>query len=192
MLEIEKTLVSLRVLQTKFCCDVAHCLAACCIYGDSGAPLEAEEVEILRVQFPLIQPYLREEGALTINETGTSTIDQEGDTVTPLINGGECAYTVFDHGIAKCGIEKAFEDQVISFRKPVSCHLYPIRVKAYKHYDAVNFDDWDLCQSALVKGETDGIPVFRFVREALIRKFGQEWYDQLDYASTHLKPEPPY
>jgi hypothetical protein len=189
MLEIGNTLVSLDLITSNFTCDLAACHGACCVTGDSGAPLEPEEVIKLKEIFPALRPFLREESVRTIEETGTSVTDVEMDTVTPLNNGKECAYTVFEEGIARCAIEKAFMEGVVDFRKPVSCHLYPIRIKKYKRFEAVNYDRWEICSPATVLGDKLQMPVFRFVKEALARHYGDEWFNLLDTATKNLKIE---
>jgi hypothetical protein len=187
MLEIGKSIVSLDLTTAHFTCNLQACKGACCVTGDSGAPLEPDEARILQEIFPLIKPYLSEKSAKSIEEQGTSVIDFERDTVTPLNEGKECSYVVFENGVALCAIEKAFNDGVISFRKPISCHLYPIRIKKYQRFDAVNYDRWDICKDAVVLGEQVGTPVYRFTREALVRKYGNDWFDLLKIAAEQLK-----
>ena len=189
MLEIGKTLISLDLLSKKFCCDLAACKGACCIYGDSGAPLSDEEVDILEESYPKIKPYLRPEGLKAIEEQGLHVVDVDHDTVTPLINKGECAFVVFENGISLCGIEMAYRDKKISWMKPLSCHLYPIRIKNYKKYDAVNYDEWDICSDAVKHGSELGLPVYLFAKDALVRAYGTEWFEQLDYAAKNLQIE---
>ena len=186
MLEIGKTLVSLDVIQKRFCCNLSACLGACCVHGDSGAPLTGEETEILKRVYKDVSSFMREEGRQAVREQGLSIVDPDGDTVTPLINKGECAFVVFENGIALCAIELAYRAGLISWMKPLSCHLYPIRVKSYKHYDAVNYDKWDICDPAVKKGDEIGLPVYVFVKEALIRAYNEEWFKQLDYAAKNL------
>ena len=187
MLEIGKTLISLDVIQKWFCCNLAACKGACCVHGDSGAPLRDDEVEILEKNFGLISEYMSEEGLAAVSEQGFSVVDTDGDVVTPLINKGECAYVKFENGIAMCSIEKAFIEGKTGWKKPLSCHLYPIRIKGYKRYDAVNYDKWEICNPAVEKGEKLGLPLYLFVKDALVRAYGQEWFDQLDYAAKNLQ-----
>jgi hypothetical protein len=186
MIEIGNALVSFDVLQKKFCCDLQICKGACCVHGDAGAPLTIEEAGDLEDYLDELSPYITGEGLLSIIELGAFVRDTDGEIVTPLINNKECAFTVFENGIAFCAIEKAHNDQVVPFNKPVSCHLYPIRIKALDDYDAVNYDIWDICNCARDKGGKENIPVYVFVKEALIRKYGQEWFEQLDYAAKNL------
>jgi hypothetical protein len=187
MIQIGKTIVSLDLLESSFLCDLQKCKGACCVYGDSGAPLEDEETEILNNIYPLLKPYLRNEGIKTIDKNGTSTIDSDGDKVTPLIDGKECAYTYYEGEIVKCAIEKAFKDNVIEFQKPVSCHLYPVRLRRYPEFIAVNYDRIGLCKPAIEKGIHENIQLFIFLKDPLIRKFGIDWYKELKISNDMVK-----
>jgi len=189
MLEIGNAIISLDVIRSCFTCNLNACKGACCVTGDSGAPLEPDEADLLADIFPVIKPYLSEISVKTIEEQGTSVIDFEKDTVTPLNNGKECAYVVFENGIATCAIEKAYKDGLISFRKPVSCHLYPIRIKRYRDFEAVNYDRWEICRDAIELGDRIKNPVYKFTGEALIRKYGKEWYGMLEIAARELTIE---
>jgi hypothetical protein len=187
MLQIGETIVSLDLLEKHFICNLLACKGSCCVHGDAGAPLTRKEIETLEKEYYLIKPFITTRGAETIDKEGIWLTDQEGDQVTPLIDGGECAFTIFEDGEARCGIEKAWEQGVITFRKPISCHLYPVRVKEYKGFTAVNYDRWDICKPALLLGEEKGVPLFRFLEQPLIRKFGEEWYQELCIAAEQLK-----
>lgn len=186
MLEIGKTLISLDVLQKRFCCDLSACKGACCVHGDSGAPLTDDEKDILKKVYPDVKEFMSDKGIKAIEEQGLSIVDSEGDTVTPLINKGECAFVVFENGVSLCAIEMAHKSGKIDWLKPLSCHLYPIRIKSYKSFDAVNFDTWDICDPALTKGRDLNLPVYIFVKDALIRAYGQDWFEKLDYAAKNL------
>lgn len=159
--------------------------------GDAGAPLEDSEVKYLKKNYKKIEPYLRESGKKSISEQGTSVIDHEGDHVTPLIEGKECAYVLFDEkGIAKCGIERAHEDGVIDFKKPLSCHLYPIRISKLASMEALNYSKWDICSPACELGKMKGLKVYRFLKEALVRKYGEEYFkvlEEVDQALDNIK-----
>lgn len=181
MIAIDNSLVSEDLLDKHFVCDLSKCKGACCVEGDAGAPLEDKEVEKLEEIFEDIKPYLREEGILAILQNGTSVQDpSDNEWVTPLVNNSECAYVVFENGITKCGIEKAWKDGISDFRKPVSCHLYPIRITSYKSYDAVNYDKWDICAPACDLGKELKVPVYQFAKDSLIRKYGENWYKDLE------------
>lgn len=184
MLQIGKTLVSLDVIESKFVCDLDKCKGECCVAGDSGAPLEEAETKEIAAAYPVIKDMLQPEGIESVETYGTHTIDSDGDLVTPLIGGNrECAYTIFENGIATCALEKAYFQGKISFRKPVSCHLYPIRIQKLKNFDAVNYDRWDVCSAACKLGEQLKVPVYKFLKDALIRKYGPEWYNELSLAA---------
>jgi hypothetical protein len=186
MIEIGNALVSFDVLQKKFCCKLDACKGACCVCGDAGAPLSLEEAGDLEDYLDELSPYISAEGLLAIIEQGAFVQDSDGEIVTPLINNKECAFTVFEDGIAFCTIEKAFHDGAVPFNKPVSCHLYPIRIKSFDKYDAVNYDVWNICNPARAEGVEIGLPVYMFVKDALTRKYGAVWFDQLDYAAKNL------
>jgi hypothetical protein len=184
MLQIGNTIISTDILEAKFACDLSICKGACCVQGDSGAPLEDEELDALDAIFPKIRPYLSEGSLKAIEEQGTFVVDSDGDNVTPLVEGKECAYVYFENEVAKCAIEKAYFDGKIKFRKPVSCHLYPIRVKKYKEFSAINYHQWQVCKPAIDNGKSLLIPLHGFLKDALTRKFGKEWYKQVEIASN--------
>lgn len=180
MIAIEDTLVSEDLLDKKFVCDLGACKGECCVAGDSGAPLEEEELSILEEIFPLVKPYMNEEGINTIEEQGMYLVDYDGDFVTPLVDGHKhCAFTIFPNGIASCAIEKAYNEKKISFKKPISCHLYPVRINKYKEFTAVNYHTWDVCKPARQCGKKLDVKVYKFLKEPLIRKFGEKWYESL-------------
>jgi hypothetical protein len=180
MIAIENTLVSDELFDRKFVCDLNACKGACCVEGESGAPLDAEEIGLIEDDLSKILPFLTPRGKETIERTGVFTVDSDGDYVTPLNNGAECAFTIFDDkGIAKCGIEQAYIAGATTFRKPVSCHLYPVRLNQLKDYIAVNYHHWPICAPACACGEKLDVPVYAFLKDSLIRKFGEAWYQQL-------------
>jgi hypothetical protein len=186
MLQIQGTLVSLDVIEKKFCCDLSKCKGACCIEGDSGAPLTDEEVDLIEQEYPKFKEYLRTEGVEAAEEQGVWVIDIENDKVTPLVNQKECAYVIFEDDIALCGIEKAYFDGKTSFRKPISCHMYPVRTKKYASFEAVNYDEWSICKHARKKGQKEGVYVYRFLQESLTRNYGEDWYQQLQIAADTI------
>lgn len=184
MLQIGDKVVSLSILDEKFVCDTSICKGACCVQGDAGAPLLEEEIQVLKEIFPVIRPYLRPEAINAIEAQGTHSIDEGDDEpVTPLLDDRECVYAIFNDGIAKCAIELAWTDGKIDFRKPVSCHLYPIRVKEYEKFTAVNYDRWPVCKPAIPNGEKLNVPVYAFCRESVIRRFGKEFFRELEIAA---------
>lgn len=184
MIAIDNTLVSDELFSRKFVCDLNACKGACCVEGDAGAPLEMEEIGIMEDELENIIPFLTPKGVETIRQTGVFTVDADGDYVTPLNNGAECAFTIFDEkGIAKCGIEHAHFAGATTFRKPVSCHLYPVRIEQLKDYIAVNYHHWPICAPACACGDKLEVPVYAFLKEALVRRFGEAWYAELQEAA---------
>jgi hypothetical protein len=184
MLQIEEKVISLSVVQEKFVCDLDKCKGACCVQGDAGAPLLPEELPVLSGIFQALKPYLRPESVRSIELQGTHVVDlSDSEPVTPLLNGKECVYAIFENGIARCAIEKAWSEGAIKFRKPVSCHLYPVRIKDYEGFTAVNYDRWPVCSPAITNGEKLNVPVFVFCRESVIRRFGNDFYRQLELAA---------
>ena len=186
MLEIGRTIVSLDILEKQFLCDLLKCKGACCVEGDSGAPLTPEEATSIEEAYPEVAPYITESHQEEIRKQGFAVIDQDGDLVTPLVNNRQCAYTYEEKGILKCGIEKAFLDGKINFRKPVSCHLFPIRITEYKRFDAVNYQKIDICKPGRACGKSENLPLYVFLKEPLIRKYGEEWYGQLQFAAENF------
>jgi len=180
MIEIGNTLVSIDVVKEEFICNIKKCKGVCCVEGDSGAPVNKEEIKFLQDNIGSILPYLSEEGKKAIEEKGVYYTDIEKDDVTTLINGSECAFTVFENGTAQCGIEKAWSDGESSFRKPISCHLYPVRITKYKDFEAVNYDRWDICSDACVLGKQEKVKVFEFLKDPLTKLYGEEWYTTLE------------
>ncbi len=185
MIIIDKTLVSDELKEVCFCCDLEKCKGACCVEGDAGAPLEEEEISPLEDDLHLIEPYMTEEGIRVVRESGVFDYDEHGHFVTPLVNDRECAFANFDNGIAYCAIEKAYEEKKIGFRKPLSCHLYPLRISKLIGHDAVNYHKWDICKPALEKGRQLHLRLGDFLKEALIRKYGPEWFDKFKSLSNH-------
>jgi hypothetical protein len=191
MVQIENKLVSLDIFEKKFTCELSACRGSCCVQGDSGAPLEEDECLILEEEYSKFSTELSKEGKAAIEKQGKWLTDQDGDRVTPLNDGKECAYTVFENGIAKCGIETAWMKGLTVFRKPLSCHLYPIRVTKVGSHSALNFHSWHICQPALAKGRENGTPVFRYLKEPIIRAFGVEFYKELESVAEALDKRQP-
>lgn len=181
MIQIDDTLVSLDLLECPFICDLGQCKGECCVEGDSGAPLEDEEVEELEKVLPVIWDDLSPEAREIIEKQGVAYVDSDGDLVTSIVDGKNCVFTCYDEdGTCHCAIEKAYRQGKVSYYKPVSCHLYPVRVAKYPSYRAVNYDRWTVCKAAILLGQKENVPVYKFLKEPLIRKFGEEWYQQLE------------
>jgi len=180
MIHIENTIISDDILDCSFCCDLSVCKGACCVEGDAGAPLNEEEISVLEDIIHKVKPYMSDEGVKVIEKYGVFDYDATGNFCTPLVNDKECAFAIFDsRQIAHCSIEKACNDKKIAFRKPVSCHLYPVRINIYDDFEAVNYHKWFICQSAVLKGEKDKIRLYDFLKEPLIRNYGRKWYNEL-------------
>lgn len=190
MIIIQDKLVSDEIIQEHFLCNLEACKGACCWEGDGGAPLEEEELLILDQIYEVIQPFLSPAGQRVIAEEGTHVYDEEGETyATPLIDNGPCAYMTLDQtGTAKCGIEQAWQAGKINFQKPISCHLYPIRVRKNEtvRFEALNYDRWDICSAACEKGKELQVPIYQFVKDAIIRKYGEDFYEELEAAAENL------
>lgn len=188
MLQIDDTIISLDLLDQCFVCDLDTCKGICCVEGDDGAPLEEEEVKIIEDLLPIIWDDLTEVSKALIKKQGVSYIDSDGEPVTSIVNGEECVFTYTDdQGQCKCAIEKAFREGKTDFYKPISCHLYPVRLQKYDNYTAVNYHQWSVCNCARKLGGKLGVPVYQFLKEPLIRKFGKEWFEELEIADAELK-----
>jgi hypothetical protein len=192
MIAIDKVLISDDVIEAKFVCDLHKCKGGCCEDGDAGAPLEKEERKILDENFNVIKTYLTKEGLKEIDRQGRYVYDREFGWVTPTIEGKICAYGYRDaQGIIKCGIEQAYNDGKLQWKKPISCHLYPIKISQSKTYTNVNYEPRDvLCKPACALGKKLKLPVYQFLKGAIIRKFGMEFYDTLhQIAAEHFEEE---
>ncbi|MFK2819288.1 DUF3109 family protein [Flavobacteriaceae sp. LMIT009] len=188
MFQLGKTIVSEDIIEKDFVCNLSACKGACCVDGDAGAPLDKEEVIILEEIYPKVKPFLRKEGIRAIEKQGTSITTEDGDLETPLIDNADCAYVIFDENdTALCAIEEAYNQGEVTWKKPVSCHLYPVRVKDYSEFSAVNYHKWYICDDACSLGKELQVPIYKFVKEALIRKFGEDWYFELEKIAFSMK-----
>ena len=188
MIEIDDTIISLDVFKEKFLCNLDACKGECCIEGDAGAPLEEEEVEQLKKVLPVIWEDLSSEAQAVIEKQGVCYKDEDGDLVTSIVNGKDCVFTCYDEkGCCYCAIEKAYREGKVDFYKPVSCHLYPIRVQKYSEFKAVNYHRWSVCKAAVLLGEKEDMPIYKFLKEPLVRKFGEDWYTELEIAAEEMK-----
>tara|TARA_R110002072_G_scaffold142804_1_gene288247 strand:+ start:15555 stop:16118 length:564 start_codon:yes stop_codon:yes gene_type:complete len=187
MFQLGKTIVSEDLIEKEFVCNLGACKGECCIAGEAGAPVTSEEVEILETIYPKVKPFLRSEGIEAIEAQGTYITTSNNELETPLVNGNECAYVTFTvNGTASCGIEDAYNAGEIDFRKPISCHLYPVRVVDYSEFAAVNYHKWPICNDACILGKELKVPVYKFVKDALIRKFGKHWYAELEKVAEKM------
>ncbi len=191
MIDIDDKIVSTDLLKECFACDLGQCKGICCVEGNAGAPLEMDEVDILEEEFSNYKPYMTEAGVKAIEEQGFMVIDSDGDYTTPLIDDAECAYSFEENGITFCAIEKAWREGKCSFQKPISCHLYPIRVARFRNGSVgLNYHRWSVCRSAVECGKRLGIPVYKALKEPIIRAFGEVFYQQLEEAANLLNNKP--
>lgn len=190
MIQIDDTIIAMDIIEEKFLCDLSACKGECCVEGDSGAPLEKEEVKILEDILPLVWNDLSTEAQCIIKEQGVAYKDSDGDMVTSIVNGKDCVFTYYDeNGICKCAVEKAYKDGKTDFYKPISCHLYPIRLEKYRNFTAVNYHRWRVCKAAVVLGEKKGLRIFQFLKDPLIRRFGELWYNELASVAEELEKQ---
>lgn len=181
MIKVGEVLVSDDIRDKEFVCNLTKCKGACCVEGDFGAPLEENELQILEEIYPVVKPYLTAKAVKTIEKEGTHTIDDEGDLCTPVVEGRECVYSTYDKkGVLKCAIEQAYNDGKIDWKKPISCHLYPIRITSKKNFEALNYHKWHICSPACSLGKELQVPIYKFLKDPLIRKYGPEWYSELE------------
>lgn len=188
MIQIDDKIISRDLFERCFVCDYEACRGACCVEGDSGAPLSGQEPMIMRRLLPLVTPLLSAEALAIIQEKGISYIDQSGEEVTQLVNGKDCIFTTYDEeGRCLCAYEKIYREGKSSFPKPISCHLYPIRVHRYKYSIALNYDQWDICRPALALGKKLGTPLYKALKEPIVRAFGAEFFAEMEEAARLLE-----
>lgn len=187
MVQVGDTIISLDIFEKYFSCDIAICKGQCCVDGDSGAPMEKKEVRRIKDNYDNIKKYMSEAGIRAVGEQGFAVIDSDGDLVTPLVEGKECAYIIKEGDGWWCAIEKAWANGKSNFRKPISCHLYPIRITKYPEFDALNYNRWKICECAVAKGIKEKIPIYKFLKDALIEKYGTDWYKELEIIAEEFK-----
>lgn len=181
MFQIDDTIIALDVVEENFLCDLSACKGECCVEGDSGAPLEDEEVKIIEDLLPHVWNDLSPQAQELIKKEGVAYKDTDGEMVTSIVHGKDCVFTYYDEkGICKCAIEKAHKEGKTDFYKPISCHLYPIRLQRYKEFTAVNYHRWRVCKAAVALGNSKGLKIYQFLKGPLIRRFGEDWYQELD------------
>lgn len=191
MFLIQNTLVSLDVLEKEFCCNLDVCHGCCCIEGDAGAPLSDEEEQQIIAALPILKPEMTKEAQAVVEQQGVSYLDESGEKVTSIVNNKDCVFARSDKsGWCYCVIEKAFKAGKIGFNKPISCHLYPIRLTNLTNgLTGVEYHRWDICHSARQLGKKIHIPIYQFLKEPLIRRFGQEWYEELELTATEWRKQ---
>ncbi|GGK71496.1 DUF3109 family protein [Rufibacter glacialis] len=186
MIVLQNTVLSDDLKEKFFVCNLEKCKGACCVEGDLGAPLEQDELPILAEVYAYVKPYMSAEGVAAVEAQGLFVEEFNGDFSTTTIGNRECAYAIYDENLTlKCAIEAAYLDGKISWKKPISCHLYPIRITKYDGFEALNYDRWEICNPACSFGQELGVPVYKFLREPLIRRYGQEWFQELEELVTN-------
>ena len=186
MIQIEDKIISLDILEKYFVCDLKSCKGACCVEGDSGAPISEEEKQKIESIYQKVTPYMSEKGLKTVKKNGVSVVDIEGDLTTTLVNDKECSFVIFENGISKCAIEKAYNDGKTNFKKPISCHLFPIRTKSYQNFEAINYEKIKICKPACKCGSKLQVPLYIFLKEPLVRKYGLNWYNKLKFVAQDM------
>lgn len=188
IIEIGNKLVSAAIFEEKFVCDLTACKGACCVEGDAGAPVTTAEINILENIFEDLKPYLTEEGITKIEEQGVFYMDVDNDAVTTLVSSGACAFATFDKdGTAKCGIEQAYNDKAVSFKKPISCELFPVRTKKYASFEALNYEEIDICKPACECGSKLNVPLYKFLKTPLERAYGKAFFKELEVVAEEIK-----
>ena len=181
MVEIEDKIISDELFEKKFVCDLQKCKGGCCVEGDSGAPLKSKEIKEIAKNLSIIKSEMSIKGLNAIKNNDFHNVDSDGDKVTKLVDGKECVFVVFDkNNIAKCSIESAFRKNKINFNKPISCHLYPVRVKKHDSFTAINVDSWHVCKPACECGTELNVPVFKFLKDAIVRYWDLDFFYHLD------------
>jgi hypothetical protein len=181
MIVIGKTVLSDDVAEKQFVCNLEKCKGACCVEGDLGAPLAEDELPTIDAILEDVRPYMSDIGRKYLDAQGPYLKDRDGDFSTSTVDGRECVFAFYDKAsILKCAFEAAFLAGKTSWPKPISCHLYPIRITQYDHYEALNYHHWHICSPACKLGEELAVPVYKFLRNPLIRKYGEDWYQELE------------
>lgn len=187
LVEIGDKIVSTQLFEERFVCDLNACKGACCVEGDAGAPITHEEIALLKTDLDVIKPYMRPEGIAAVEATDVYYLDEDDEPVTTLVNGAECAFVYFDEkGITKCAIEQAHLDGKTNFKKPISCHLYPIRITKYPDFKALNYDRWKICEPACSLGKQLNVKVYQFLKEPIIRAYGEEFFNEMEIIDQQM------
>ena len=190
LVEIGNKIVSTDIFSEQFTCDLNKCKGACCVKGNGGAPLNEKELDKIQNNIEEIKPYMSKSGIETVNREGVYYLDEEDTPATKLIDKKECCFVYFDEDeIAKCSIETAYKAGDINFNKPESCHLYPIRIKEFNEFTAINYETWDICSPACSLGKSLKVPVYQFLKEPIIRVFGSSFFEELTKVDQELNKQ---
>jgi len=188
ILQVGNVLLSPDIITEKFCCDLDKCKGECCIEGDAGAPVTLDEIAVIEDALDTVWGDLSASAQAVIDKQGVAYTDPEGELVTSIVGGKDCVFTCYDKGCCLCALEKAYRKGKTSFCKPISCALYPIREKRFSNGSVgLNYNRWDICQCACEKGEELNLPVYKFLKGPLTRRFGEEWYKELETLAENLK-----
>ncbi len=195
ILQIGDVLVSPDIFTEKFCCDLDACKGICCVEGDAGAPVTLDEIGAIEEALDVVWSDLNASSQSVIDQQGVAYTDEEGDLVTSIVNGKDCVFTCYEKDCCLCALERSFRAGKTSFVKPLSCALYPIRVKQFDNgLTGINYHRWDVCKAAVKKGQELDLPVYKFLKAPLIRKFGEAWYSELESVADQilnpLQPSP--
>ena len=190
MVQIQDTIVSFDLFQEYFCCNFTHCKGACCVEGAAGAPVLRDEGEKLEEAYEVVESEMTPDARAVVEEQGVVYNDRDGDLVTSIVNGKDCVFASHDeNGNCICLIDKAYREGRTTWRKPISCYLYPVRLRKVGDFIGVNLHKWDVCSSAFIKGRRKGIRAYEFLKEPLIERFGEEWYKEVLLVAEELKKQ---
>ena len=188
ILDIDNVLITTDIFTEMFCCDLDACKGECCVEGDAGAPVTLDEIGQIEDVIDEVWGELSASAQSVIDRQGVAYTDRDGDLVTSIVGGKDCVFTCHSNGCCYCALEKAYREGRIKFCKPISCALYPIREVALKNgFTGLNYHRWDVCKAAVKKGRELQLPVYKFLKEPLIRRFGEQWYKSLENAAEELK-----
>lgn len=188
MIQIDDKIISLDLFTARFACDLGACRGECCVEGNAGAPLDEEEIALLENEWENYAPYMTPQGRRAVEEQGAAVVDEEGDLTTPLVEGAECAYAIRENGVTWCAVEKAWKEGRTAFRKPISCHLYPIRlVRLSNGMTGLQYHRWEVCRAAELLGRTKGEPLYKTLREPIVRRFGEAFYREMEACEEELR-----
>ena len=188
IIQVGNVLVSPDIFTEKFCCDLDKCKGQCCVEGDAGAPVTLDEIGGIEDSLDTVWTDMSASAQAIVDKQGVAYVDQEGDLVTSIVNGKDCVFTCYENGCCLCALERAYRAKETDFVKPISCALYPIRVKAFNNDTfGINYNRWDVCKDAVIKGKELNLPVYKFLEGPLTRRFGVEWYKELCEVAEQLE-----
>ena len=185
ILEVGGVLLSSEIITECFCCDYEKCKGICCVEGDAGAPVTLDEIAAIEESLDTVWADLSASAQSVIDRQGVAYADRDGDMVTSIVRGKDCVFTCYEGDNCLCALERAYRQGKTRFCKPISCSLYPIREKNFGNgLIGLNYHRWEVCRDAVIKGKALGLPVYQFLKEPLIRRFGESWYEELCQVAT--------